>query len=225
MPYTTVFPKPLAPLGDQPILEVIVKQLGASGFGRLVFAVNHLAELVRAFFGDGERWAVQIRYSLEHEPLGTAGPLGLIDGLDENFLVMNGDILSDIDYEDLWRAHVESGALATIATCSRKVPVSLGVLEIGDDSRLTAYIEKPTLQYRVSTGIYAFSRKIKDHVPRGQYLDLPSLMQALVRNGEHVHCYGFHGTWLDIGNPDDFVQATERFEAEKTRFLREDLTC
>ena len=202
------------------ILEIIVRQLQAQGFRELTFAVNHLAELIRAFFADGERWGVSIQYSLERQPLGTAGPIGLIDQLADNFLVMNGDILTDINYDQLWRAHLDSGAIATIATCAKRVPISLGILEVTENGDLAAYTEKPTLQYRVSMGMYVFQRRIKDFINPAQYLDLPDLMRLLMARGERVHCYKFQGRWLDIGNPDDYALANEQFAADKMVFVK-----
>ncbi|WP_442507029.1 sugar phosphate nucleotidyltransferase [Novipirellula sp. SH528] len=224
-PYTTVFPKPLVPIGEHPILEVIVRQLQASGFGKLTFAVNHLAELIRAYFGDGTKWDVDIGYSVEKEALGTAGPLGLIDSLPENFLVMNGDILADIDYEDIWRSHQSSGAIATIATCLKTVPISLGVLEVADNGDLTGYTEKPTLHYRVSMGLYVFNNRIQEFIKPNAYLDLPNLMELLMTNGERVHCYDFDGQWLDIGNPDDYALANEQYSNAPDVFVKPRGTC
>lgn len=211
LPYTTVFPKPLVPIGERPILEIIVEQLRAGSFFRLTFTVNHLAELIQAYFGDGEQLGVRIDYSLERQALGTAGPIGLLDELDDDFLIMNGDILTDMDYADLWQAHRASGAIATVATCAKQVPISLGVLEIGENDELVGYTEKPTLQYRVSMGIYVFQRRIKEFIPPDEHLDMPDLMKRLMLNGERVHCYDFQGRWLDIGNPDDYARANEEF--------------
>ncbi len=212
-PYTTFFPKPLVPIGERPVLEIIIQQLHAHGFTRLTFAVNHLAELIRSYFGDGSRWRVSICYSLERQPLGTAGPIGMIDGLDENFLVMNGDILTDMDYEDLWKSHLASGAIATIATCTKQVAISLGVLDVAENGDLVAYTEKPILKYQVSMGIYVFQHRILEFILPDESLDLPDLMKRLMSQGERVHCYAFCGRWLDIGNPDDYALANEEFAA------------
>ena len=170
--------------------------------------------MIRAYFGEGDRWEVEITYSKETHALGTAGPLGLIENLDENFLVMNGDILTDIDFDDLWRRHLESGAIATIATCTKLVPISLGVLELAPNGDLSGYTEKPTLEYRVSMGMYVFHRRIKSYIPTGQRLDLPDLMKDLIDKGEKVFCYEFQGRWLDIGNPEDYARANEDFVAK-----------
>lgn len=218
-PYTTVFPKPLVPIGEQPVLELILKQLREHGYGRITLAVNHLAELIRAYFGDGERFGVGISYSLERKALGTAGPLGLIGALDPDFLVMNGDILTDLDYSELWQVHRDSGAIATVATCLKQVPIPLGVLDVDENGMLTDYTEKPTLSYRVSMGMYVFQRRILDFIPADAYLDLPELMKNLIARGERVHCYDFGGRWLDIGNPEDYAAANEEFEADRAAFL------
>jgi NDP-sugar pyrophosphorylase family protein len=219
-PYTVVFPKPLVPIGEKPILELILRQLSSHGFSDVTFAVNHLAELIRAYFGNGERWAVDISYSLEEKPLGTAGPLGLMKDLDDNFLVMNGDILTNINYSDLWQSHMNSGAIATIATCFKEVPISLGVLDVSADSKLISYTEKPVLKYRVSMGMYVFKKQILDFITPNQYLDLPDLMKTLMASNQTIHCYDFTGQWLDIGNPEDYALANQRFAEDESYFLK-----
>ena len=219
-PYTVAFPKPLVPVGEQPILELIIRQLSHHDFRNLTFAVNHLAELIRAFFGDGSRWGVTIDYSLEEKALGTAGPLGLVQNLENNFLVMNGDILTDIDYSDFWQCHQDSGAIATIATCLKEVPISLGVLEVSGNNQLTGYVEKPILKYRVSMGMYIFQQRIQHFIDPNVYLDLPDLMKRLMNEGEKINCYDFQGRWLDIGNPDDYALANQQIEQDKNCFLR-----
>lgn len=219
-PYTVAFPKPLVPVGEQPILELIIRQLSHHDFRNLTFAVNHLAELIRAFFGDGNRWGVTIDYSLEEKALGTAGPLGLVQNLEDNFLVMNGDILTDIDYSTFWQCHLESGAIATIATCLKEVPISLGVLEVSDDNQLTGYVEKPILKYRVSMGMYIFQKRIQDFIEPNVYLDLPDLMKRLMDEGEKINCYDFEGRWLDIGNPDDYALANQQISENQEYFLK-----
>ncbi len=214
LPYTTVLPKPLMPVGDKPILEVIVRQLVSAGVERVTMAVGHLAGLIRAFFGDGERFGLRIDYSLEEQPLGTAGPLALIDDLDTPFLLMNGDLLCDLDYADLARVHAARGDLATVAAFRKEVPISLGVLEIGADDRVVGYTEKPTLYYPVSTGIYCMQPDVLRYIPKGQRLDLPDLILSLVAAGEGVGAYRFAGHWLDIGRPEDYERALELFASE-----------
>ena len=220
-PYTTVLPKPLVPIGDRPIAEIVVAQLRAAGVTQVVFAVSHLAELIEAFFGDGRKWGLEIRYAREAEPLGTAGPIAMVDDLDESFVVMNGDVLCDLDLRELVTAHRQHGAIATLASYRKSVPVSLGVIDVDDDGRLVGYTEKPTLHYRVCMGIYVFERRVLEFVPRGRRMDLPDLMQALIARGERVHCHPCAGQWFDIGRPEDYEQAQEWYEANAARLRHE----
>ncbi len=221
-PYTTVLPKPLMPVGDRPILDIVVRQLARAGFDRITIATGYLAELIEAFFGDGSRYGIPIDYFREEEPLGTVGALSLIDGLDHDFLVMNGDILSDIDYSALLERHREGGQMATIAAHEREVEVSLGVmrLEDGTDPTLvTGYVEKPVLSYVVSMGVYCFAPRVREHIPAGQRLDLPDLVLRLIASGEAVRAWRSEDHWLDIGRHDDYEQAQDEFSQLRHRFL------
>lgn len=221
-PYTTVLPKPLMPVGDRPILEVVVRQLARAGFDRLTVVTGHLAELIEVFFRDGSAYGVPIDYFREDEPLGTVGALGLLDGLDEPFVVMNGDVLTDIDYARLLDDHVASGAMVTIATHRRDVQISLGVLvteDTEDPDRLTGYLEKPWHHYDVSMGVYCFSPAATAHIEPGVRLDFPDLMVRLVDAGHLVRAWRSEDYWLDIGRHDDYAQAQEEFEALRERFL------
>lgn len=220
-PYTAILPKPLMPIGNVPILEVVIRQLKLSGFTEITMAVGHLAELLMAYFGDGSRWDVRIHYSREEQPLGTAGPLGLLSGLDKPFLVMNGDLLTTLDYRSLWDYHLSSGAMATLATFQRHVQIDLGVIETDSQSLVRGYIEKPTYHYTVSTGIYVFHPAVLQHIPGGRRLDLPDLILQLVSAGERVAAYPFAGIWLDIGRMEDYEEAVQLFENHRTDFLPE----
>jgi NDP-sugar pyrophosphorylase family protein len=207
-PYTTTLPKPLMPVGDRPILEIMITQLQAAGFEKITIAVNHMADLIMAFFGKGEKFGVRIEYSIEDQPLGTVGPLRLIKDLPEHFLVMNGDILTDLDYGNLHRTHARDNALLTIATYSRDVQIDFGVLEIDSaGNRLTGFREKPTYHFDVSTGIYAFSRAVVERIPADGPYGIDSLVLDLLRDGLKVKAYPFQGYWLDIGRPDDYDRA------------------
>ena len=221
-PYTTVLPKPLMPVGDRPILDVIVRQLAHHGFARLTIVTGHLSELIEAFFGDGERHGIAIDYFREEEPLGTVGALPLLDGVDEDFLVMNGDVLTDLAFGGFLDEHRASGAAASIAAHRREVQVSLGVLEFedgGDDGRLTGYVEKPSYRYEVSMGVYAFSPRVLAHIERNRRLDFPDLVLRLLDAGEVVRGRRSEDYWLDIGRHDDYETAMEEFERMRDRFL------
>ena len=211
-PYTTAFPKPLMPIGEMPILEIIIRQLKQAGVSDLTLSVGHLHGLLRAYFANGERWGVNIEYSLETEPLGTAGPIALVEGLDQTFLVLNGDLLCSLDYRDMIERHRASGAIATIATYSKKVTIPLGVLEI-EGERLVDYVEKPVMSYQVSMGIYALEPAALGFIPKGQRLDLPDLMKQLMASGEHINLYCFDGYWRDIGTMEEYITAGEEFDA------------
>jgi NDP-sugar pyrophosphorylase family protein len=218
-PYTTILPKPLMPVGDKPILDIVISQLRHYGFTDITLAVGYLSELLMAYFGDGSRFGVSIRYSHEDQPLGTAGPIALVEDIDEPFLVMNGDILTALNFGDLMAYHQREQAIATIATYPRSVKIDLGVIESDPQSRLTRYIEKPTHHYRVSMGIYIFDPRIRAHIPRNQRLDLPDLLMGMLEKQEIVQCYMYDGYWLDIGRVDDYQRAVEDFEQHRADFL------
>jgi NDP-sugar pyrophosphorylase family protein len=220
-PYTTVLPKPLMPIGDMPILEVVLRQLKAAGITRVTMAVGYLAELLQAFFGNGARFGIEINYSFEDKPLGTVGPLTLIESLahERDFLVMNGDVLTTIDYSKLIERHRASGADVTIATYRREVKIDFGVIEVGAQGFLTGYIEKPRFDYRVSMGIYCFDVTVLKRLSPGGYCDLPDLVKSLLAEGRKVASYPFEGYWLDMGRPDDYATAIDEFETRRNEFL------
>lgn len=220
-PYTTVFPKPLMPVGDYPILEIVIRQLKWAGFNKVTMAVGHLKELIQTFFGDGKTWDMQIDYSFEEKPLGTAAPLKMIKEFDDHFLVMNGDVLTDIDFEEFFQYHKDNGALCTIAMYQKPVKIDLGVLEINDSNSLTDYIEKPTLNYHVSMGVYAFRKEVLNYIPDNEYFDFPHLVKKLLSENITVKGYPFNGLWLDIGRPSDYEEAVETFEKNIDKFLRD----
>lgn len=220
-PYTKVFPKPLMPLGETPILEVVLRQLARYGFTDVTLATGHLSQLIEAYFGDGSEVGVRLTYAREQEPLGTAGPLATIDGLDEPFLVMNGDVLCTLDYGAFLEEHAASGADATVSTHVRENRVDFGVVEADHDGRITGYIEKPTSTYLVSMGVYAFSPAALELIKPGERLDFPDLVLRMLEHGRLVHSRVFDGYWLDIGRHDDFEQAQAEFEARKSEFLGE----
>lgn len=220
-PYTTVLPKPLMPIGDMPILEVVMRQLKQAGITRITMAVGYLAELLQAFFRDGQRIGVPIDYSFEDEPLGTVGPLTLIPDLDEPFLMMNGDVLTDLDYAALIAFHKAQGAAATIASYEREVKIDFGVIETDTADYVQDYIEKPSFKYRVSMGVYVFEPRVLRYLEPRKRFDFPDLVKLLIADGEKVASYPFAGYWLDMGRPDDYERAIDEFESRKHEFIKD----
>ncbi len=220
-PYTVVLPKPLMPVGDRPVLDIVVRQLKHAGFDRVTISTGHLAELIEAFFGDGSNYGIPIDYVREHEPLGTVGALALIDDLDDDFVVLNGDVLTDMSFSGVLDAHVASDAIATIAAREQPVDVSLGVMVMDEDdpTRLRDYFEKPQLRYQVSMGVYCFSPKVLPFIEKGKKLDFPDLVLKLVAAGEVVRQLPSEDYWMDIGRPGDYEQAQDDFERLRERLL------
>jgi NDP-sugar pyrophosphorylase family protein len=221
VPYTKILPKPLMPIGDMPILEVLLRQMKHAGIDDVVITVGHLAGLLQAFFQDGTNLGLRIGYSFENVPLGTAGPLSLVTGLERTFLVSNGDVLTTMDLNDLLRFHSEQKATATIAVHCRKVDIDFGVVQCDGDSQIVGYIEKPSIDYMVSMGIYVFEPKVLSYIPYCQYLDLPDLVKKMISAGEKVVGYPYRGYWQDLGRPDDYENATHDFDSMRTQFLPE----
>jgi NDP-sugar pyrophosphorylase family protein len=219
LPYTTVLPKPLMPIGDYPIIEVILKQLKRYGFTRISISTGYLHELIHAYLDSNKTLGLKIEYSHEETPLGTIGPLRLIEDLEDTFLVMNGDILTDLDYRKLIESHKKHGAIATVATYQRDTNIDFGVLEQNSEHKIIAFKEKPVFHFDVSMGVYVFSRKILDYVPAGTPFGFDQLMYALIAKNEQVYSYPHAGYWLDIGRPDDYARSIEEFERYKDRFL------
>jgi len=220
-PYTTVLPKPLMPVGDYPILEIILRQLKAFGIDEVILAVGYMSQLFQAFFQDGSRHGLNITYSFEEKPLGTAGPIALaIDRLDDDFLVMNGDLLTTLNYQNLFSFHLARNAAATIGLCRREVKIDFGVIESDADNRLVQYTEKPTYNFTVSVGVNAFHRDtVRPYLRAGEYLDIPELMMRLRADGRSVLCYQEPCYWLDIGRVDDYKTAIETFAAKYSEFV------
>jgi len=218
-PYTVVLPKPLMPIGDFPILEVVVRQLANHKFDRITMAVNHQAEIIKAFFGDGSKWNIEIDYSVEDVPLSTMGPLKMISDLPENFLIMNGDVLTDLNYSQFYDYHVHNQKIFTISAYKRKEKIDYGVLKINEDSNLSGFDEKPTPTYNVSMGVYMANQEILEYIPENTPYGFDSLMYDLLKSKNDVNVRFFDGYWLDIGRPDDYSQAIDIFKDQKERFL------
>lgn len=220
-PYSALFPKPLMPLGDMPILELLLRRLKAAGVTEVVLAVNHLRHLIEAFFGDGSRIGIPITYSVEDKPLGTAGPIGLaLDRLGETFLLTNGDLLTTLNIRRMIEEHEQRKAAATIGTYVREMKSEFGLLETDEEMRMVAYREKPTFEQVISMGIYVLNTDaVRPYVRPGEHLDMPDLVRALVADNQHVYCHRDDCFWLDIGRPADFALAQEMFEKDASVFL------
>jgi NDP-sugar pyrophosphorylase family protein len=219
-PFTMTIPKPLLPLGDVPVLEIVMRQLAHDGFTRVAIALGHMAPLFMAHCGDGSRYGVTIEYMREEQPLGTAAPLRLLTDVPDDFLVMNGDLLTDLSYSGLVAEHRTSGAAATITVSARQEKIDYGVVEMAPDGTFLDYLEKPVIPYHVSMGINIVSRRALARIPREGRFDMPELMLALHRAGDGVHCVRSSCYWQDIGRFDDYARASEDFVNEPARFLR-----
>lgn len=219
-PFSLTIPKPLLPLGDKPIVDVILTQLSHRKFSRVTVLLGYMAPLFQAFLGNGERWGLKLEYVIEEAPLGTAGALRLIDQPADNFLVVNGDTLTDLDFGRLLEFHTESKAIATIFSARVADFVDYGVVEFDENGRLTAYREKPTNVYHVSTGVYALSRKILSYDPGTGKLDMPDLFKLAMQAGKPVYCYRQDDAyWRDIGRFDHFEAASKEFQENRSRFV------
>jgi len=214
-PYTISLPKPLVPVGDMPILEIIIRKLTKSGFDHITITVNHMADIIRAFCGDGSKWGVLIDYSLEDKPLSTMGPIKLIKDLPENFLILNGDVLTDLDFNEFYNRHVEEQNIFTVSAYTRDQKVDYGVLEVGADEKLVNFVEKPITRYNVSMGVYMANKKILEFIPENQLYGFDHLMLDLIKFQHPASVKVHTGYWLDIGRPEDYEQACFDFEEKK----------
>ncbi len=220
-PYSALLPKPLMPLGDMPVLELLLRRMRRAGITDVILAVNHLRHLLEAFFGDGSKFDLRIRYCNEDHPLGTAGALGnMLAELDDTFIVSNGDLLTSMDLEAMARQHLDIGCDASIGVHERENKIDFGLIEFDADRRLSAYREKPSNTYFVSMGIYILQREaVRRCVVAGDYLDMPTLLLQMRAAGSDVRCYYDQCLWLDIGRPDDFALAQRLFEENRALFL------
>jgi NDP-sugar pyrophosphorylase family protein len=220
-PYTTTLPKPLVPVGDRSILDIVLQQLKRAGVTRVTLAVSHLAHLIMAYFGDGSRWGLKVDYSLEEKPLSTIAPLKLIKDLPEEFFVMNGDVLTDLDFARLYEHHLAEKADITISTFERDVLINFGVLQGDSENRVVAFEEKPTYHFNVSMGVYVMSRRLLEIVPDDQFFGFDHLMYACIREKRKAVLYPHRGYWLDIGRPTDYAEANEKIDMLMKRIFPE----
>ena len=221
-PYTTVFPKPMLPIGDTPILAIIIKQLAYYGFDEIIISVGYLAELLQAYFMNNNDIpkTIKLNFVREKHPLGTAGSLSLIPEQREPVLVMNGDTLTTLNYRQLVEHHNKRVAKITIATHKRDVYIDFGVLNTDDENTLMNYEEKPTLNYQVSMGVYVLDPNVLELIPHNERLDFPDLVKKVMARNEKVQCFMTDEYWLDIGRQDDYAKAVENFGKMKSAFLK-----
>jgi len=212
LPFTNVFPKPLVPIGEKPILDTILRQLKYFGFTRVTLAVGYMAEMIQTYVNHGERYGIDIQYVFEDEPLGTVGPLAHMDHLDQTFLVMNGDVITNLDYSDFFQFHKQHQGLITIGTYKKNFKIDLGIINHRVDYGITDYIEKPSHIFQVSMGVYVFEHEVLQYIEPHKRLDFPDLVKRLLANGRSVMSYPFDGYWLDIGNHSDYEKALEEYE-------------
>lgn len=211
-PYTISLPKPLVPIVDKPIIEIIVQQLVKHGFDHITLTINHMAEIIKAFCGDGSKWGVKIDYSQEDRPLSTMGPLKLIRDLSENFLVMNGDVLTDLSFSDFYNQHIISKNLFTISSYERKQFNDYGVLDVNENGFLYGFTEKPVNTFEVSMGVYMLNKEVLKFIPANIPFGFDQLMYSMLKEKEGVGVKKHKGYWLDIGRPDDYEQASTDYE-------------
>ena len=217
-PYTVTIPKPLVPIGgEMPILEIIIRQLAISGFDHITLAVNHLSNLIMAFFGDGSLWNIKIDYSLEESPLSTIGPLTLIPDLPDNFLVMNGDILCNLNYLNFYNYHIQADNDVTVSTFKRESKIDFGVLQYNEENLICSFTEKPTYYFDVSMGVYCLNRRVVEQLAKGEPYGFDNLMIDGIKNKNKILVKPFDGYWLDIGRPEDYENANENYDQLKIK--------
>jgi len=218
-PHTSILPKPLIPIGDMPILEIILRQLRVYGFTEVVLCIGYLGDLLEAYFGDGSKYGLKITYSREDQPLGTAGPLGIAPGLDRTFFAMNGDLLTTLNFAEMLRFHRGHGGPVTVGLANKTVNIDLGVIKSTSDHVLTEYIEKPSYNYKVSMGVYVFEPGILPIIRDAGRMDLPDLIRHLVGTGQRPMTFDSQCRWLDMGRIEDYRLAVETFEADRNLYL------
>ncbi len=211
-PYTTEIPKPLVKVGDIPVIEILLQRLKLYGVNKITIAVNHLSQMIIDTLGDGSKFGLEIVYSHEEKPLSTAGPLKLIKDLQDNFIVANGDIITDLDIRALYDYHIKSDALVTVAVYKRQILSDYGVLEVDDNGFINSFREKPVFDFTVSSGIYVFTKKVLDYIPDGKKYGFDELIKDLLKQKQPVAAFKFDGYWLDIGRVEDYEKANKDIE-------------
>lgn len=214
LPYTASLPKPMMPIGNRPILELIIRQLKVLGVREILLATGYLEELIRTYFGDGSHFGIPIRYSREDTPLGTAGPLSLVrPDLTEPFVLINGDILTDLSLRSLVDFHFAQTNDVTLALANRKQLIDFGVVQLDGNSQFDIWNEKPVLEYLVSTGIYVMNPSVLTFLPDNTFFNLPDYITLLKKSGAKIGGYVHQGYWLDIGRREDYERACRDAES------------
>jgi dTDP-glucose pyrophosphorylase len=211
-PLTEDCPKPLLEVGDQPILETILEGFIAHGFHRFYFSVNYKSGMIEDYFGDGSDWGVDISYVHEDKRLGTAGPLSLLpERPEETMIVMNGDLLTKLNFAHLLDFHREHGAAATMCVREHETQVPYGVIET-DDQYMEGIEEKPTERYFVNAGIYVLEPETLDHVPENEFFDMPDLFERIIEEGREATVFPVREYWQDVGRKEDFRRVNGEYE-------------
>ena len=221
-PYTIALPKPLVPVGDYPIMEIIIRQLAHYGFDKITLTVGHLGDIIKAYFGDGRKWNIKIDYSLEEKPMNTMGPLTLINDLPENFLVMNGDVLTNLNFDHFFNYHIQQNNLFSISGYKRNIHSEFGVLEVNKKNYLDGFSEKPIINYVVSMGVYMVNKSILNYIPQNEAFGFDQLMLRLIEKNKPASVKMFNGYWQDIGRPNDYEIAIRDFKNNPSFFLSDE---
>ena len=218
-PFTKVFPKPMMPIGKFTILEIVIKQLRFYGFKHITITVNDQVKLIKAFFGNGSKFNTHIDYAFEKKPLGTMGPLKTIKDLPKNFLVLNGDVLTDLNFHKFYTHHIKNNNLFTISSYKRTELIDYGLLEVNKKNSLIKFIEKPKKTYKMSMGVYMLKKDILKYIPKEKHFGFDNLMYKLLKLKKRIKVKPHNGYWLDIGRPNDYILATEQFKKMKKKLL------
>ncbi len=213
-PFTKEIPKPLVEIHGEPIIAILLKQMQSSGVSEVIIALNHMADQIEKVVGDGSLFGLKVRYSHEEKELSTVAPLKLIDALQDNFIVANGDILTDFDFADLMQKHLKSKTELTVAVTNRCHNIDYGVIEKNSDGKIISFVEKPKSNVLVSCGIYAFSKSVLAHVPDNMSFGFDNLMHSLLKKNISINSYLFEKFWLDIGRPSDYEKAQTEYKKQ-----------
>lgn len=222
-PFTNILPKALVPIGEISILEMVLQQLHRNGFEKIIIAVGHKAELIMAVIGNGSRFGLDIKYHYEDKPLGTIGALADLDGLEDNFLVMNGDICTNMSFGAFYQAHIESSAVGTVGTYRRFEKMELGILTLDEKNwKIIGFQEKPTYEFLVAIGVNAFNKSILEFIPKGEFFGFDDLMAKIIEEDIDVRAFPFNGIWHDIGRVDDYEKMLKEFADNPNAYLPEE---